>query len=96
MEFQTSDVNIRNGNKKYPIETSFFHTDFCVQAPPGSSSSMFPLLLLTVGLHVQNAICNSLLLLPQAGAKFEQNLMIRTTQNLDPFDKKPGYYVNHF
>ena len=32
MKFQTSDVNICNGNMKYPIGTLTFHTDFCVQA----------------------------------------------------------------
>ena len=41
--FQTSDVSICNGNKKNPIGTSTFYTDFL-----RSSSSMFPLLLLIV------------------------------------------------
>ena len=31
MEFQTSDVSICNGNKKYPIGASTFYTDFSEQ-----------------------------------------------------------------
>ena len=32
MEFPTSDVSICNGDMKYPIRTSTFHMDVCVQA----------------------------------------------------------------
>ena len=32
IKFQISDVSIYNGNKKYPIGTSTFYPDFCVQA----------------------------------------------------------------
>ena len=32
MEFQTFNVSICNGNKKYPIGTLTFYTDFCAQA----------------------------------------------------------------
>ena len=34
MTLQTSDVNSCNGNMKYPIGASTFHTKFCVQALP--------------------------------------------------------------
>ena len=50
--------------------------------------------------HVLNAVVNSisskyyliLTIFYHKLAKFEQNWMIRTTQNVDLFDKKPAYY----
>ena len=65
---------------------------FFLQEFSRSSSFMFTLLLLTV--YVQNTICNLTYYFYEKLAKFEQNPMIRTTQNLDLFDKKPGYYIN--
>ena len=32
VEFQNYDVHVGNGNKRYPIGTSTFYTDFLVQA----------------------------------------------------------------
>ena len=28
--------------------------------------------------------------------KFEQNRMVQTTRNCELFDKKPGFFYNHF
>ena len=80
MEFQTSDVSICDGNKKYLIESSIFHTEFCVQT-------------LYVSIAVANSISSKYYLYFLSNnsnhklAKFEQNRMIRTTQNFDLFDK---------
>ena len=90
MEFQTSDVNICNGNKKYPIGTSTFYKDFLCW-----SSFIFTLLLLTV--YVQSIICNSLLTMFTTAW---QNLNKIGWSQLHKiwifFDKKPAYFVNHF
>ena len=48
---------------------------------------MFPLLLITV--EVKNTICNSLMtMFTHKLVKFDQNRMIRTTQNFELFYKK--------
>ena len=54
---------------------------------------MFPLLLITV--EVRNTICNSLMTyVYHKLAKFDQNRMIRTTQNFELFYKKPFQMLN--
>ena len=88
MIFQTSNVSICNGNMKYPIETSVFHTIL------RSSSFMFPLLLITV--EVKNTIYNSLKnYVYHKLAKFDQNQMIRNIQNFELFYEKPFSHVKH-
>ena len=90
MKCQTSDVSTCNGNKKCP--TVLEHQVF---------TQIFAFKLFHVSIAVTNGIRSNLLFVIRYYfyhklAKFEQqNRMIRTTQNLDLFEKK-GYYVNHF
>ena len=83
IEFQTTDVSISKGNKKYPIGTSFFTRIFAFRvfiAFANTLSSKYYFYFLTNYFYHKQA-------------KFEQNRMIRTTQKFDLFDKKKNDIV---
>ena len=86
---KTSNVSISNGDIKYPIEKSIFAVNLPLKlfraaianADIGSLKSLHTLF--------DNYLDHMLV-------KFEQNRMVETTRNFELFEKKNGFFYNHF
>ena len=92
MEFQTFDVCICNGNKKCPMGTSKFYTDFLGIL----AISCFHCIAIAKK-EVQTTICNSLLTIVTTSWQNGNKIGLpKLHEILIFFDKKPFYYVNHF
>ena len=83
-----SNVNISNGNVKYPSGKSIFAVNLLLK--------LFPATVANADIGSQKSLHTLFdTYLNHRLVKFEQNCMVQTTRNLELFWQKPGFF-NHF